>query len=292
MHNVRDTMIEFVGRPSIQANTAKHYRLHLDRLLLWLDGQGVECVEDITPERLDAWQEHLRDVGKTQATRYKARTVVKVWLRWVWWKKRIPTPNPVLYVEKVKQPRRLREKATVEEIKALLAVCNTTRFTHVRDRALVLFLFATGLRARELTALNVGDYDGETVTVRHGKGDRPRRVPVSPIAAKEMRLYRLRRPPVKDGDPLFVGQTGGRLSYEGLRAILMRRSQQAGIRRILPHMIRRASATAYLAQGVDLYRVKEILGHVSVNTTLRYIGLDLEDLRRDMLNGDPLKLLE
>lgn len=139
-----------------------------------------------------------------------------------------------------------------------------------RNRALVVLMYATGMRVGEALGLREWGFDSSVVRIK-GKGDKYRDVPVLPIVHKTIKEY-LKLCPLPRTH-LFVGVRGGPLSYSAVRAVV--RSMQLGI---ATHGLRRSAATHLLRNGVDIESVKVLLGHSNLSTTQRYIAADHKHL--------------
>jgi len=146
-------------------------------------------------------------------------------------------------------------------------------------RALVELLYGAGLRVGEAAALDLDDLDlhGGVVRVRHGKGDRERRVPMGEAAVEAIRRWLEVR-----GDVLtpsvFVNRDGGRMSDRSMRRIVDAAGATGGGTALHPHALRHAAATHMLDGGADLRAIQEQLGHQTLSTTQRYTHVSVERL--------------
>jgi integrase/recombinase XerD len=130
-------------------------------------------------------------------------------------------------------------------------------------------LFLTGCRVSEFVALDVTDfgYDDKTVTVRRGKGDKDRVVPILPALADELRVYTGHR----TNGPLFLTRTWERFSQRRVQQIVKKLAAGAGIaKRVYPHLMRHTVAQLLLEGGMPLEQVQRFLGHSSITTTQIY----------------------
>jgi integrase/recombinase XerC len=187
----------------------------------------------------------------------------------------IPTP---------KQPRLLPKNLTVDEVFALLDRISGDDVAAYRDRALLEFLYATGLRVGELAALDLDDVDHAGGLVRVvGKGNKERIVPFGRKAQATLLAWlsaseRLRRRG-GDANALFLNLRGTRLTDRSVRRILDRRMREAAIAaHVSPHALRHTFATHMLGAGADLRAIQELLGHASLSTTQRYTHVGVEAL--------------
>ena len=206
--------------------------------------------------------------------------------------------NPARLVLNPKTPRTLPRFLSEPEIESLLtAPDNSPRGR--RDRAILELLYASGLRAAELTGLDIDSVDLAERTVRVvGKGRKERIVPFGGEALTALQAYL----GVRQGwlaasnsrratfDPeelsgrrtaaLFVTPSGVRVSTDGLRQLLARCLEQAAIsKHATPHAIRHSFATHLLNAGADLRAIQELLGHASLGTTQRYTHVSTTQLK-------------
>jgi integrase/recombinase XerC len=176
-----------------------------------------------------------------------------------------------------------------EQVRFLRAV---ERSAAVRDRAICLLLFYTGLRIGEVAALDVDDAPVSArkgkVIVRLGKGQTYREVPLNAEVRNALTAWLLERGkrsphlPRYTGFPqddtkgsesgqtaLFLNRTGGRLSSRAIDSLLRRLATEAGVT-LSAHTLRHTCLTNLVRQGTDLVLVAEIAGHKRLETTRRY----------------------
>lgn len=179
----------------------------------------------------------------------------------------------------VRQQRRLPESLEPPDVSAFLA----DLVTH-RDRAVVLLMVFGGLRAAEVRSLRLADVDQGRRRVRVvGKGGRERTVPVDRVFFSELAGYlRLERPPGLPTPECFVvlhGPTAGRAMTEaGMRSVFRYHRCTSGAARVRPHRLRHTYGTELAAAGLDLLVLRELMGHVSPETTAAYVHLSDEHI--------------
>lgn len=169
-----------------------------------------------------------------------------------------------------KKPRRIiRDYLTEKEIREIIRNCRG-----LREKALILILAYSGLRAREVCALRVGDINlaERSVLVRDGKGSQDRIVHVSGSCTKILRKYLSGNHRKRDGF-LFMNKTNIQpLSPYALRKTIKRISKRTTLeKRIYPHLFRHSLATNLLINGCNLLAIQEQLGHRNIQTTLIYL---------------------
>jgi site-specific recombinase XerD len=198
------------------------------------------------------------------------------------WKMRLidaETYHRIASVEGIKGERELSGRALSEgEISAMLRACEATP-AGVRDCALLAISYAAGLRRAELAALDLANIladDGQQIDIQIiGKGNKQRTVYLDNGAADALRDWLSVRGDAP-GALFWSGRRGGhlakgqRLTAQSIYSIIQRRADQADCKEATPHDMRRTCATHLLDNGIDPLTVAKILGHASVNTTMRY----------------------
>jgi integrase/recombinase XerD len=170
-----------------------------------------------------------------------------------------------------------------QEIDALLATPDRSTWTGRRDHALLLTAIQTGLRASELTALNVADVQlpGAAHLTCLGKGRKQRITPLTTSTAAVLRVWLAERAGNPD-DPLFPTIRGRRLSRDGLERRLAKHIEHAarrhptlGEKNVTLHTLRHTAAMQLLHAGIDTTVIALWLGHERVDTTQIYLHADL-----------------
>ncbi|MCI8454884.1 MAG: tyrosine-type recombinase/integrase [Lachnospiraceae bacterium] len=192
--------------------------------------------------------------------------------------------NPVVRVESPKTEQVIRKPFSTEELEAIRKIC-----THVRDRAMIEFLYSTGLRVSELASLNIGDIDiyRKEFTVI-GKGNKERTIYISDLACFHLKEYfkwlsrqmKLPMEYLKD-KPLMMAIRAPykRMTKAGIESRCRQLGEIAGIEDVHPHRFRRTFATDMLGHGMKLEEAAKLMGHSKVETTMIYCSVDQENVR-------------
>jgi integrase/recombinase XerD len=172
--------------------------------------------------------------------------------------------------------QRLPSVLTYEEVESLLQAPDTTTAGGKRDAALLEVMYATGLRASELTGLRLADVDlaGGSIKVR-GKGGKERFIPLGELAVVQLDDYLVSgRPPLlkrRRSSDLFLNRSGRAMSRQSVWKIVKKYVQWARIDKpISPHTLRHSFATHLLEGGADLRSLQQLLGHADITTTQIY----------------------
>jgi integrase/recombinase XerD len=201
--------------------------------------------------------------------------------------------DPTADLRGPRRSQRLPAVLSREEVAALLAQPRGTEPLALRDRALLEVMYACGLRASEVIALQLGDVDLDEGLLRaRGKGSKERLIPVGRQAVAALRAWCGRGRPVFAGpttqSALLLGRRGRPLTRQGLYKIVQGHARRAGLAdRMSPHTLRHTFATHLLAGGCDLRSLQEMLGHSDLSTTQVYTHLSAETLKEVYFGAHP-----
>ncbi len=188
-------------------------------------------------------------------------------------------------IKQAKIPKNLPKYLTKEEIINSISHINyENSWYELRDKALILFLYATGLRVSEAMNVKLSDIDEGWVKVTMAKGEKQRMVPIADIAMEAIKEYLNKRP--CDSEYLFVNKNCNKLSRISAFNITKKYLN------VSPHVLRHSFATSLVLGGADLRIVQELLGHASLNTTQIYTHIQKENLKDTVLKYHPLEDLE
>ena len=179
-----------------------------------------------------------------------------------------------------KIPSMLPKYLDFEKIMSSLDGIDRSAWIGLRDYALILFLYATGLRISECLSLEHGDFEGEWLRVRHAKGDKERVVPVAAEAIKAIKLYESECP--FESSSIWLNYQGKPLSRVSAYKITKKYLNAS------PHVLRHSYATALIIGGADLRVVQELLGHASLLTTQVYTHIQKQNLQDTVLKYHPM----
>lgn len=201
--------------------------------------------------------------------------------------------DPTARLAAPKQWQSLPKYLNKKQIDDLLASCDLSKPQGLRDRAMLEFLYATGLRVSELCRVRVSELEMHMGVVRVlGKGNKHRIVPVGKSALAAVEQYFANgRPRLLKGRAspfLFVTNRGGAMTRQGFWQLLGGYGKRAGIFHDLsPHVIRHTFATHLLEGGADLRSLQSMLGHSDISTTQIYTHVMRSRLRKTVDEHHP-----
>jgi len=185
-----------------------------------------------------------------------------------------------------------------EEVDALLAAPDLSRWEGRRDRALIALAVQTGLRLSELIGLKCGDVEmGTGAHVRCiGKGRKQRCVPLTSSTTALVRTWLKERGNHRD-EPLFPTRTGRRLSDDAVerrfaiyKVIAAKRCPSMVAKKLTPHVLRHTSAMSLLRAGVDVAVIALWLGHADTRSTQSYLHADMSIKERALARTTPVSV--
>lgn len=268
----------------VSPNSHDAYHRDLTGYLRLLDRRGITAAADADARDVQAYVVSLRRRGLAPSSVARHLSAVRMFHRFLV-SEGLAASDPTEHVQAPKQPRRLPSVLSREEVNLLLEQPDHTTPLGLRDRAILEFMYATGLRASELLTFRKPDLLFDQGLARiFGKGARERLVPVGRRALDMIRQYLDTVRPMTagpaSGDALFLNWRGRPLTRMGLWKILRIYVDLAGIDKpVSPHTLRHSFATHLLEGGADLRAVQEMLGHVDISTTQIYTHVDREFLK-------------
>ena len=301
---------------ALSPRTLVSYEQHLKNFLEHVGDLGVSQLKSADIRGYLAW---LRaDYQPQRFTGSQAplspKTIRNFWVSlsafFSWISRELELPNPMKNVPGPRFEDAPVEPFSKEDIEVLLKACDfcqqadTTdrrrftmrRVTGKRDRALILTLLDTGLRASELCALKMGDLEQKTgrLQVKHGraggaKGGKGRTVFLGKAARRALWLYLTTREEAEDAEaPLFIGRFNRPLNRDTLRQVIASLGEKAGVKNCHPHRFRHTFAINFLRNGGNVFALQRILGHESLEMVKRYLSLAQMDLDKAHQDASPV----
>lgn len=258
---------------NLSEGTIKLYRLRLTDFFEMVQ----KPVNEIKPTDIRNYLAYYK-VKKASSDSYldNIRRILNSFFTWLFNNEYIER-NPCATVDKIKFQQPIREPLTAYELEMYRWNCR-----NVREKALVDFLFSTGVRVSECSNVKLSDIDWEkrSVIIRHGKGNKQRIVFFNAESELSLRKYLETR---KDEADILFATSRNPIRHLGVKRIqdIIKDIGQRADMRVYPHKLRHTFATSGLHGGMPLEKLQSLMGHSKPETTLIYAKLDFTDIRRE-----------
>jgi site-specific recombinase XerD len=300
----RDEWALALDNGEISRGSSTQYLRGVDGLLAWLAAEhpDVASIEQLSKQHINAWLTHLtyrEDRPLKPATRRLRLVAVRMWLAYIINEPDSPlTRNPTTGVGMPVPNEAPVPVISDDDLKAMLAACSGTRFVDYRDTLIVRILLDCGIRNFELLGINLDDVDRKrqefTVT---GKGDKTRIVPYGSRTAIALSKYlRVRARHRGASSPALIlsalhNRTDWRLTTHGVRTLVKRRAEAAGLGRTWPHKFRHTWAHDMKEAGASDEDLESLGGWSPGSPVVRVYGRSMAASRarntaRRMSRGD------
>lgn len=200
--------------------------------------------------------------------------------------------SPAAAIGRIRARRREIVILTPEEVAQLVAVHSSRTALGLRNRAMLSFLYDTGVRVGELVSLRLEHVQlAEGFALVDGKTGE-RRVPLGVGLRRVLLTYlqraRMRGFPFADEGTLFIGRHGRALHPNAVNQLLRRTVRQVGIsKRVYPHLLRHSFGTQYIRNGGDPFTLQRILGHKTSAMVTVYMHMAARDVEERHASASP-----
>ncbi|MBX3243775.1 MAG: tyrosine recombinase XerC [Acidobacteria bacterium] len=276
---------------NMSQHTLRNYASDLEQFrdhLLRVEKRQDIAVNEIDRLTIREWMAALDAAGKKKASRARKLASLRTFFQFLIREGKLET-NPAKLVNTPRIERKLPNHLSTEDAVRLIETPDINTDLGRRDRAIMEFLYATGIRVGELVGINMQDVDFRERMVRvTGKRRKQRIVPFHEHALQALMHYLTESRPVflnqcppaeRDDKAVFLHRRGGRLTTRSVgRMIDKYIAQCADIHNISPHSLRHSFATHLLDSGADLRDIQELLGHARLSTTQIYTQVSMEKM--------------
>ena len=274
----------------VSSNTLQSYKRDLKQFEKYIEQNG-ENYNKITDEEIKKYIEYMQEIGKKPSTISRGLASIRSFYQYET-KNNNVEKDPTEGIQSPKIEKRVPSVLTSNEVALLLEQPQNVDLKGIRDKAMLEFAYATGMRVTEIISLNVADVNLETGYVTCKSGKKERTVPVGNMSLKALKEYILnaRKTMIKDEEEqaLFVNVNGQRLTRQGFWKIIKYYKEQAHIEKeITPHVLRHSFATHLLQNGADLKSIQTMLGHSDILSTQIYMQFQDESLKNIYKKAHP-----
>ena len=274
----------------LSKNTLESYKRDLKQFREYLEEHGIHY-NRVKEEDVQNYIQELQDKGKKPSSISRCIASIRSFFQFILKNKKIKV-DPTANIQSPKIEKRTPNVLTSKEVELLLKQPDTVDLKGVRDKAMLEFAYATGMRVTEIISLNIDDVNLEEAYVICKNGNKQRIIPLGSMSLKALKAYieEARGVLIKSEDEkaLFVNINGGRLTRQGFWKIIKYYKEQAHITKdITPHVLRHSFATHLLQNGADLKAIQTMLGHSDISSTQVYMQFQDEGLKNEYRKAHP-----
>ena len=274
----------------LSSNTLQSYKRDITQYQEYIDKNGLNFLK-IDNEDIDKYFEYLKAMNKKTSTISRNLATIRSFYQFLLRTKKIKK-DPTIGVQSPKVEKKVPSILTSKEVELLLDQPKSIDLKGIRDKAMLEFAYATGMRVTEIISLNISDVNLDQSYVVCNAGFKKRNIPLGSISLKALKDYIEKARPILIKDEnvaaLFVNINGKRLTRQGFWKIIKYYKEQAHItKEITPHVLRHSFATHLLQNGADLKAIQTMLGHSDISSTQVYMQFQNENLKDIYKNAHP-----
>lgn len=263
-------------------NTLQSYKRDINQYQDYIDKNCLNYLK-LDNEDIDKYFEHLKTMNKKTSTISRNLATIRSFYQFLLRTKKIKK-DPTIGVQSPKVEKKVPNILTSKEVELLLEQPKNIDLKGIRDKAMLEFAYATGMRVTEIISLNIADVNLEQSYVVCKTGMKKRNIPLGSLSLKALKDYIEHARPILIKDEsvtaLFVNINGKRLTRQGFWKIVKYYKEQAHIsKEITPHVLRHSFATHLLQNGADLKAIQTMLGHSDISSTQVYMQFQNENLK-------------
>lgn len=316
--SLRKAVVGYVNHKLAEGLSTRSVDSYERILQKWIERTGDREISKVTTQEIKSYLAWLRTDykpvrfnGKTHPL--SPKTIRNVWVTlasfFKWANVEFGIPDPMTDIPAPRFKMAPVEAFSKDEIESLIKACTYTRkadtmFRHSytyrrptarRDRAIILTLLDTGLRASELCSLRIENIDLKTgrVEVVHGvqggaKGGKGRTVFLGKATRRAVWRYLAHRDDGEDPNaPVFLARDDRSMTPNGLRILIKRLAKKVGIENAYPHKFRHTFSITYLRSGGDIFTLQALLGHSSLDMVRHYARIAEVDIQQAHRKASP-----
>ena len=255
-------------------NTLQSYKRDLKQFKRYLEACEIHY-NRVKEEDIKDYIKELQENGKKPSSISRCIAYIRSFYQFVLKRKKIKV-DPTANIQSPKIEKRVPSVLTSKEVELLLNQPKDVDLKGTRDKAMLEFAYATGMRVTEIISLNIEDVNLEEGYVICKNANKQRNIPLGTMSLNALKEYieEARNVLIKNEDEkaLFVNINGGRLTRQGFWKIIKYYKEQAHITKdITPHVLRHSFATHLLQNGADLKAIQTMLGHSDISSTQIYM---------------------
>ncbi len=272
------------------SNTLQSYKRDILQYQEYVQENGINYLK-VNSNTINEYFDYLSENGKKKSTISRNLASIRSFYQFLIRTKKIKK-DPTNGVQSPKPEKKVPNILTTKEVELLLEQPKGVDLKGIRDKAMLEFAYATGMRVTEIISLDLNDVNFKDNFVTCKSGHKKRVIPLGNLSTKALNDYvKTARPYLVKDDSvkaLFVNINGKRLTRQGFWKIVKYYKEQANITKdITPHVLRHSFATHLLQNGADLKSIQTMLGHSDISSTQIYMQFQNESLKEIYKKAHP-----
>ncbi len=266
----------------LSSNTLQSYRRDIVQFQEYLDNERLNYSK-LGQQEIKEYIEYLKKIGKKTSTISRNLASIRSFYQFELRSKKVKK-DPTDGMQSPKIEKKAPSILSSAEVELLLEQPSDVDLKGIRDKAMLEFAYATGMRVTEIISLNIDDVNFENAYVVCSTGSKKRNIPLGNLSLKALEEYVKNARPImikkETEKALFVNVNGKRLTRQGFWKIIKYYKEQANISKdITPHVLRHSFATHLLQNGADLKSIQVMLGHSDISSTQVYMKFQDDNLK-------------
>ena len=271
-------------------NTLQSYKRDIMQYQAYVNLNNINYLK-VDEKKIKEYLQYLQEIGKKSSTVSRSLASIRSFYQFLV-RTKIISQDPTESIQSPKIEKRIPSILTSKEIELLLDQPKDVDLKGTRDKAMLEFAYATGMRVTEIISLNIEDVNLEEGYVLCKFGSKQRNIPLGSLSLKALKDYadNARGILLKNDTEraLFVNINGQRLTRQGFWKIIKYYKEQAHITKdITPHVLRHSFATHLLQNGADLKSIQTMLGHSDISSTQVYMQFQDEGIKNIYQKAHP-----
>ena len=286
-----NNFLEFLQKDKkLTDNTLQSYKRDISQYENYIEKNNLDYA-NVDEDAIKGYLTYLQENGKKTSTVSRNLASIRSFYQYSVRVKNIKK-DPTENVQSPKIEKRIPNVLSTKEVELLLEQPEDTDLKGIRDKAMLEFAYATGMRVTEIISLDIKDVNVKEGYVICKTGTKQRTIPLGELSIKALKNYVDESRPYlikSDDEPsLFVNINGKRLTRQGFWKIVKFYKEQAHIdKEITPGVLRHSFATHLLQNGADLKAIQTMLGHSDISSTQVYMQFQDEGIKNIYKKAHP-----
>ncbi len=286
-----NNFLQFIqNEKKVSENTLQSYKRDILQFQTYVDDNNIHFLK-VDNKEISEYLEYMKEMGKKSSTISRSLASIRAFYQYLLRNKKMKK-DPTEGIQSPKIDKRVPTVLSAQEVELLLEQPKNVDLKGIRDKAMLEFAYATGMKVTEIISLNIDDVNFENSIVTCKTGARQRNIPLGNMSIDALKDYVENARPILIKDDsvtaLFVNTNGHRLTRQGFWKIIKYYKEQAHITKdITPHVLRHSFATHLLQNGADLKSIQLMLGHSDISSTQIYMQFQDENLQNIYKKAHP-----